>query len=258
MRWAGARWWRGPWPPMPTARSPAGKRLAALADRRRTGAPVGPRGRRERAVCGAGAGRSGVAASDAGRRTGRRRGARAAGPALPQRRGPRHPGAARAPAGALAAPGWDRGAAHLLRDRRTRRAAFRRRRQRRASRRASCCSTRTGACCCSAGRTRPPSPTQRRAGGSPSAAPFSRGRSWPTPRCANWPRRPGCRVGPADLVGPVWRRDAVIDFNGSVIRSEEMFFVYRTTRFEPSTGGRTALERRYIHGHRWCDADDHR
>ena len=63
----------------------------------------------------------------------------------------------------------------------------------------------------------------------------------------------GLGVEPADIVGPVWRRDAVIDFNGSVIRSEEMFFVHRTNRFEPSVSGRTALERRYIHGHRWCD-----
>ena len=64
----------------------------------------------------------------------------------------------------------------------------------------------------------------------------------------------GLRVDPADVIGPVWRRDAVIDFNGSVIRSEEMFFVHRTRRFQPSTAGRTGLERAYIHGHRWCDA----
>ena len=64
----------------------------------------------------------------------------------------------------------------------------------------------------------------------------------------------GLRVDPADMIGPVWRRDAVIDFNGSVIRSEEMFFIHRTRRFDPSTRGRTALERSYIHGHRWCDA----
>ncbi|MGH3678016.1 MAG: NUDIX hydrolase, partial [Mycobacterium sp.] len=64
----------------------------------------------------------------------------------------------------------------------------------------------------------------------------------------------GLHVDPADMFGPVWRRDAVIDFNGSVIRSEEMFFVHRTRRFEPATSGRSALERRYIHGHRWCDA----
>ena len=38
------------------------------------------------------------------------------------------------------------------------------------------------------------------------------------------------------------------------MRSREFFFVHRTHRFEPSPEGRTALERRYIHGHRWCDA----
>jgi 8-oxo-dGTP pyrophosphatase MutT (NUDIX family) len=64
----------------------------------------------------------------------------------------------------------------------------------------------------------------------------------------------GLRVDPAEMIGPVWRREAVIDFNGSVIRSEEMFFVHRTRRFEPSSAGRTGLERSYIHGHRWCDA----
>jgi len=64
----------------------------------------------------------------------------------------------------------------------------------------------------------------------------------------------GLRVAPGDLIGPVWRRDAVIDFNGSVIRSEEMYFIQRTGRFEPSDLGRTGLERAYIHDHRWCDA----
>ena len=63
----------------------------------------------------------------------------------------------------------------------------------------------------------------------------------------------GLRASAADLIGPVWRREAVFDFNGSVIRSEELFFLYRTERFEPSTVGHTALERRTIHGHRWCD-----
>lgn len=64
----------------------------------------------------------------------------------------------------------------------------------------------------------------------------------------------GLEVVPGAIVGPVWRRDAVIDFNGSVIRSEEMYFVHRTERFEPSESGRSGLERTYIHGHRWCDA----
>lgn len=64
----------------------------------------------------------------------------------------------------------------------------------------------------------------------------------------------GLRAPQSEMIGPVWRRDAVIDFNGAVIRSEEMFFIHRTRRFEPVATGRTALERRYIHGHRWCDA----
>lgn len=66
----------------------------------------------------------------------------------------------------------------------------------------------------------------------------------------------GLRVAPADMVGPVWRRDQVFEFNGSLIDSEEFYFVYRTRRFEPSRSGRTELERSYIHGHRWCDAAD--
>ena len=64
----------------------------------------------------------------------------------------------------------------------------------------------------------------------------------------------GLRVPAEEMIGPVWRRDAVIDFNGSVIRSQEMYFVHRTDRFEPSDAGRSGLERTYIHGHRWCDA----
>lgn len=64
----------------------------------------------------------------------------------------------------------------------------------------------------------------------------------------------GLRVAPAEMVGPVWRREAVINFNGAVTRSEEMYFLHRTKRFEPSESGRSGLERTYIHGHRWCDA----
>jgi 8-oxo-dGTP pyrophosphatase MutT (NUDIX family) len=66
----------------------------------------------------------------------------------------------------------------------------------------------------------------------------------------------GLRAEPADMIGPIWRRDAVFDFNGAAIDSEEFFFVYRTRRFEPSEADRTELESRYIHCHRWCDAAD--
>ncbi|AQT80569.1 exopolyphosphatase [Mycolicibacterium litorale] len=64
----------------------------------------------------------------------------------------------------------------------------------------------------------------------------------------------GLRVDPAQMVGPVWRRDSMIDFNGAVVASQEFYFVHRTVRFEPAAAGRTPLELRYIHGHRWCDS----
>ncbi|OBG25258.1 NUDIX domain-containing protein [Mycobacterium sp. 852002-51057_SCH5723018] len=66
----------------------------------------------------------------------------------------------------------------------------------------------------------------------------------------------GLRVDPADFVGPIWRRDEVFEFNGSLVDSEEFYLVHRIRRFEPSVAGRTELERRYIHGARWCDAND--
>ena len=91
-----------------------------------------------------------------------------------------------------------------------------------------------GACCCSAARTRPSTARRpRRCGGSPWAARRRKGRRCPRPRCVNWRRRPGCGSSPPTMIGPVWRRDAVIDFNGSVIRSEEMFFVHRTGGSNP-------------------------
>jgi len=64
----------------------------------------------------------------------------------------------------------------------------------------------------------------------------------------------GLQVDPAAVVGPVWRRESEIHFNGAVMASAEFYFVHRTSRFEPSSAGRTELELRYIHGHRWCDA----
>lgn len=64
----------------------------------------------------------------------------------------------------------------------------------------------------------------------------------------------GLGVDPVDMVGPVWRREAVFTFNGEVIQSREFYFVYRTSQFEPSAAGRTSVELSYIHGHRWCDS----
>ena len=64
----------------------------------------------------------------------------------------------------------------------------------------------------------------------------------------------GLQVYADTLTGPIWRRDALFEFNGEEIDSQEFYFVYRTRRFKPSDAGRTGLERRYLHGHRWCDA----
>lgn len=65
----------------------------------------------------------------------------------------------------------------------------------------------------------------------------------------------GLRVDAGDIVGPVWQRQSEINFNGAVMHSDEFYFLHRTRRFEPATTGRTDLELRYIHGHRWCDAE---
>lgn len=64
----------------------------------------------------------------------------------------------------------------------------------------------------------------------------------------------GLLVDPRRVTGPLWRRESVITFNGAILDSDEYYFVHRTRRFDPSPAGRTDLERRYIHGHRWCDA----
>jgi len=66
----------------------------------------------------------------------------------------------------------------------------------------------------------------------------------------------GLHADPGAVLGPVWRRDARIRFNGAVMASAEFYFVHRTRRFDPVTDRRTALERRYIHDHRWCHATD--
>ncbi|KJX75676.1 hypothetical protein MLPM_0451 [Mycobacterium lepromatosis] len=66
----------------------------------------------------------------------------------------------------------------------------------------------------------------------------------------------GLQVIPTHMVGPIWRRDAIFEFNGSVIDSEEFYLVYRTRRFEPSTAGWTESEQRCLRGSRWCDAND--
>jgi 8-oxo-dGTP pyrophosphatase MutT (NUDIX family) len=58
------------------------------------------------------------------------------------------------------------------------------------------------------------------------------------------------------LRGPIWRRVAVFPFDGELIRSEELFFVVRTTAFTPRAGKPTVWERRCITDNKWCTARD--
>lgn len=66
----------------------------------------------------------------------------------------------------------------------------------------------------------------------------------------------GLTVAASDLKGPMWRRVATFPFNGTLLRSEELFFAYRTQEFEPQHVGFTDIERRTVTGHRWCTEDD--
>lgn len=66
----------------------------------------------------------------------------------------------------------------------------------------------------------------------------------------------GFELDPGDLKGPMWRRVATFMFNGTLIRSEELFFATRTQTFEPEHTGFTDLERRMVVGHQWCSESD--
>lgn len=66
----------------------------------------------------------------------------------------------------------------------------------------------------------------------------------------------GLQVAPEALRGPTWTRVEVFQFNGALMRSEELFFVLRTEGFVPESTGFTDLESSTITGHRWCGGTD--
>ena len=66
----------------------------------------------------------------------------------------------------------------------------------------------------------------------------------------------GLVIESADLVGPLWRRVAVFEWTGRLIRSEELFFAAMTASFEPDRRLLTDLERVAITGFRWCTEAD--
>jgi 8-oxo-dGTP pyrophosphatase MutT (NUDIX family) len=67
----------------------------------------------------------------------------------------------------------------------------------------------------------------------------------------------GFAVTPADLVGPVWEREAEFVFENVHYRQHEWFFLLRVaTADDISDAGWVDLERRSIVGHRWWPLDD--
>ena len=67
----------------------------------------------------------------------------------------------------------------------------------------------------------------------------------------------GLVLGPADLVGPIWRRLARFVFTGVHYEQTEVFFVTRAPAdFQVDTSGFTSIETDSITGHRWFSAAD--
>lgn len=66
----------------------------------------------------------------------------------------------------------------------------------------------------------------------------------------------GLTVAESDLHGPIWRRLSLFPWDGTMVHSEEHFFVLRAPAFEPRAAARTELEREALLGHRWFTADE--
>ncbi|QFZ24693.1 NUDIX domain-containing protein [Saccharothrix syringae] len=67
----------------------------------------------------------------------------------------------------------------------------------------------------------------------------------------------GVVLGPDELEGPLWKRHAVISFDGVTVAAVEWFFLARVgDGVEVDTSRFNELERRTIVGHRWWSADE--
>lgn len=67
----------------------------------------------------------------------------------------------------------------------------------------------------------------------------------------------GLRLTPSDLIGPVWTRSAVFDFQRQHVRQDEEFFFARIgTADGIDTSGWTDIERGFMDEARWWDLDD--
>lgn len=65
----------------------------------------------------------------------------------------------------------------------------------------------------------------------------------------------GLEVAPDRLIGPLWRRRSLFQFDGALLDSEEYFFVLRVDGFVPHPRALTERERRFLLEYRWCAAD---
>jgi 8-oxo-dGTP pyrophosphatase MutT (NUDIX family) len=66
----------------------------------------------------------------------------------------------------------------------------------------------------------------------------------------------GLVVGPDELVGPIAVCRGDWEFRGTPLYSEDWFFVWRTTTFEPDDTGWTDLERDIHRAWRWWTTGD--
>lgn len=66
----------------------------------------------------------------------------------------------------------------------------------------------------------------------------------------------GIMLDPDGLIGPVWRRQALMEFDGALIAGDEWFFLARIGHREVDISGFTALEQSTVDDHRWWPVDD--
>lgn len=65
----------------------------------------------------------------------------------------------------------------------------------------------------------------------------------------------GLRLTPADLVGPVARGRACHGYSDRIRVQDDLFFLARIRRFEPSSLGWTDAEKKRVRGSRWWRLD---
>lgn len=61
----------------------------------------------------------------------------------------------------------------------------------------------------------------------------------------------GLRLGPQELVGPVWHEITRFPFDGEWYEQEQDFFLARVATWEVDLSGLNAIERISVHGSRW-------